>query len=37
MRFWERLRMVFFDQGAATARLQKLALADAAMLVWWGT
>jgi predicted nucleic acid-binding protein len=38
MKFWDASAIVpLLTKEDATARLQKLALADAAMLVWWGT
>ena len=38
MKFWDASAIVpLLMKEDATARLQKLALADAAMLVWWGT
>lgn len=38
MKFWDSSAIVpLLVNDSATARLQKLALADAAMFVWWGT
>jgi uncharacterized protein len=38
MRFWDASAIVpLLMKEDATVRLRKLALADAAMLVWWGT
>lgn len=38
MKFWDASAIVpLVMKEEATARLQKLALADTAMLVWWGT
>src|SRR5688572_25216484 len=38
MKFWDSSAIVpLLMREDATVRLQKLALADAAMLVWWGT
>ena len=38
MKFWDASAiMPLLMKEDATVRLQKLALADAAMLVWWGT
>lgn len=38
MKFWDSSAIVpLLVNDTATARLQKLALADAAMFVWWGT
>jgi predicted nucleic acid-binding protein len=38
MKFWDASAIVpLLMKEDATARLQKLALADAAMLVWWGS
>ena len=38
MKFWDASAIVpLLIKEDATVRLQKLALADAAMLVWWGT
>ena len=38
MKFWDASAIVpLLMKEDATVRLQKLALADAAMLVWWGT
>ena len=38
MKFWDASAIVpLIMKEEATARLQKLAIADSAMLVWWGT
>ena len=38
MKFWDASAIVpLLIKEDATSRLQKLAVADAAMLVWWGT